>query len=356
MHSTVPLTSTKKTILPFVQFRTRTKVSGGEAGQATLSEMFPPHVRAKEKESVGLIGDYILEPNRRSNYNVKAKSLLILDVDCETLSAKHYEDTIKKIDEACSRLREQDVEHLLYSSFSNARVKENPPELYVGYRLAIPFATPLVTPRLDKDYKSVATYFVDYFSLPGNALAVSQPWYLPSAPIDGPEPIYRYHPGSLALDWPRVPIAAARPRVVVPRAPVDVPYEPVDVDQLRTKLVTQAGKTLLPALRCVLQGRAPALNEFKSRHDDIVRPITILIARVAKPGQEPEELCEVMRPWCEAMDQRFPRGGNFGWYEECVRALKGAVTKIEEWRLEEEQELAEFQRQPSTPVSDGASD
>lgn len=308
----------------------------------TLPHIFPPHVVAPKKDKVTCIGDYTLkEGSGRANENVITKTMLTLDVDKEVSSTEEFAQQQDKLKTASARLAAANIQHLYYSSYSHGRPKEGPLP-YFGYRLVIPFATPMTTDEfinLSKDFKALAKKVVGFYDLPGNIMALSQPWYVPSCPDETTrvQADYHFHDGAL-FDWRQVSFFRSAPElpVVVPDYS-DAPYSPVTPEQIEERL----RKLNLPVLSYVLTRTVPPLGSVKSRHNDILLPVTCAIARISRPGESFEDLFRVLEPWLNIMEEASPRSGA-GWRGEARRALEGALRKAPEWRARAEAEDKAF--------------
>lgn len=334
----------------YTRFLTRNAVRNGKEGSATLVEIHPPHYIAKRKDSVPCVGDYTLADNaRRANDAVRTKTMLTLDVDTEVQSMEEFRSAGLQLEGASKLLESAGVEHLYYSSYSHGRPKDG--ELpYFGFRLVVPFLEPMSidnTPNLSIDFKRCAKAITEQFKLPGNIMALSQPWYIPSVPDAASlaTAVYIYKPGA-ALDWRKFDFRRGAPKPIVKIEETDAPYKAASVAEVRRRLQEQAQRSpaVAAALRLVLAPRAPTVGEVRSRHDDLLIPVTLAIARTAEPGEQVDELLLAIEPWLEVMQETYPRAGA-GWLGEGKRALEGALLKVPQWRAEREAEMDAFIQQ-----------
>jgi hypothetical protein len=330
----------------FTHFPTRNAIRSGETTTGTLLEMHPPHYVASRKDSVPCVGDYVLNPgSRRANDAVREKTMLTLDVDTEVQSLGEFAAAELRLDAASTLLEAAGIEHLVYSSYSHGRPKDGDLP-YFGFRLVVPFAEPMTrdnTPNLAIDFKAAAKAAVAAYQLPGNIMALSQPWYVPSVPdaqsLAGA--VYHHVPG-VPLDWRTLVFKRGAPYVQAPVVEVeDAEPKSVSVEEVRGRLGRiHDGKTSV-ALRYVLAGTAPAPGEVRSRHEDLLIPVTLAIARTSEPGEQVDDLLAVLEPWLDTMQNVYPRSGA-GWLGEARRALSGALAKLPQWRAQHDAENEAF--------------
>lgn len=322
----------------YTWFPSRNATEAGVRRQGTLLDAYPPHVITARKESAGCVGAYTLEPNKRLNENVRAVSCVALDVDFDPTTDEARITQEAAVHTGVANLRAAGLEFLFYSSYSNGRPKRHPPYAYIGYRIIIPFAVPLETAAIPADYRTIANEVVRKFSLAGNPLPVSQPWYLPSTPPPPAPPATYVHVPGAALDWRELKVELDRLQVrVKPYDYSQAPYVPVNLTALVTKLrdyATRGANKSARALAFVLAPRAPGPDEVKSRHMDIVLPATRQVAWFSKPGQTVDDLMAVFEPWCACMQIEQPEHGR-NWLDDTRRALADAMRKLPQWRADE---------------------
>lgn len=279
---------------------------------------------------------YTLHTPRRANENVASASAFIYDIDEETTPDRPFELVDEEVRASASRLQKVGVEFLLYSSYNHHRVKENPPYLYVGYRLVVPLLAPLTSGNLPVDYRRAARAFAQLHKLVGNDLALSQPWFLPSRPDETIPAVYQYSPG-LPVDWTTLTFERAPPLVpILPEDCLEGPPKPVVASEFTLRLFRNTIKSppaVFKAVQYFLEGKVPAPGEIKSRHAELVLPLTLAVARTSEPGESFDDLFAVIEPWARKLEAVYPRGGA-GWSGEFARALRGALDKVPQWRAQ----------------------
>jgi hypothetical protein len=334
----------------YTWYKTRNAVASGEARSDCLPDIFPKHFIAPRKHDVPCIVPALIN-GRRSNDNVTASTMLILDVDHEPKSRVDYENQFESLYAASAKLETDGIEHLVYSSYNHGRPKDNPDHPYFGFRAVIPYTTPLDatnSKHVGSDFKRLARAVIERYSLPGNLLALSQPWYVASVPDAEAlaRATWEYFPG-VGLDPANFKYTKAS------RGPNQVTAEDrvadISADHAAAEITTRVvmmqfrfGSKAGAALQYVLEGKVPAAGEVKSRHDEIILPATRAVAKMLTEDEDVDDAMKFFSGWVEKLDEVYPRSGGT-WAGEVRRALSGAIAKVPQWRAEARAYTAELE-------------